>query len=701
MQNLLIVESPGKIKKIQTSLGDDWVVAASVGHVRDMPEKEIGVAAPNFVPVYNPTERGAQQIAKLKRLVQSSSAVYLAMDADREGESIAWHLKEALGLKAPHRITFTEITEPAIKKAINTPRAIDMQLVHAQEARRVLDRLVGYTVSRPLSNVTGQSMSAGRVQSPTIRILVERERAIRDFNGTTHFGAKITFAGDWFAEWNVKPMLPSGAAYWMDKDFADAVAKTKQVTVSSFDLAEARRAPPPPFTTSTFQQAAFNRFKLAPEDAMKVAQRLYEKGAITYMRTDSTNLADEAIAAIAVEAKKRGLTVVAPARKWKSKNGAQEAHEAIRPSHFEDEQFGEEGSDDRKVYRLIWERTLACQLEDARYAVRRAVLDATVAGKPVSFVASGRTLTHKGWLAILAGDDTEDAGAEADNPVPMLAVGQAVSVTNGEMLTKKTKPLPRFTQGSLVRELESEGIGRPSTYATIIKTIESRGYIEIKKTKIYATPKAEVAVDAMVLHRFSFIELGFTRGMEDRLDQIAEGKDTYLSTISAFYAKLTAELEVMGSAPITANGGIVHACPSCGKPMRSITLPTGTFWGCTGYPVCRTSLPDDKGKPGAAGSKSTFSGATAPVASGKKLSPPCPKCGGTVQLSDKWIVCDAACGFKLWREVASKRLSEKDVVTLLKTEAIPKSDGFKTKAGKPFSTGLKLNADKTKLEFSF
>jgi DNA topoisomerase-1 len=645
MAKLLIVESPGKIKKIQSILGSGWTVAASIGHVRDMPEKEIGVAAPRFIPQYVPTERGAQQIAKLKKLAKEASAVYLATDADREGESIAWHLKEAIGLKSPLRVTFREIEGPAIRQAIESPRSIDINLVAAQEARRVLDRLVGYKASGPLSRATGQKLSAGRVQSPTVRLMVERERAIRAFKKTIHFGAKLSFDGGWFAEWNPVPMLAKGEPYWMDKTFAEKVAGTKQVSVSSFASGDARRAPPAPFTTVTFQQAAYNRLKFNPDMAMQLAQKLYEQGAITYMRTDSTNLSAEALVDLAIEARGRGLKALDKPRQWKSKADAQEAHEAIRPTHFDADQAGET-PDERKIYRLIWERAMACQIEDAIYAVRRAGLAAVVDGQAVSFQATGRTLKHKGWLAVQEGDDTDDQPAEADNPVPALVEGQSLEVARGEMLVKETKALPRFTKASLVREIESEGIGRPSTYATIIKTLESREYVEDKRDKLFATAKAETLFDAM-LGKFSFFELPFTRLMEERLDAIAAGRDSYLATITAFHDQLEAELLAM--------------------PVAAQAVSTATSQ--------HTSKDDELGVP-------------------------CPVCGGVLRSQAKFIVCDTG-DFRLWREIAGKKLTARDAVKLIKAGELPKMDGFTSKAGKPFSAGLKMSADKTKVEFVF
>jgi DNA topoisomerase-1 len=299
--NLLIVESPGKVKKIQSFLGDDWHVAASVGHVRDLPEKDIGVQGPDFKPNYIETDRGKKVIADLKQLLSRAKGVWLATDPDREGEAIAWHLQESLGLNDPQRVTYTEITEAAVKQALNQPRKIDLNLVRAQEGRRVLDRLVGYRVSPVTSVLTGKQLSAGRVQTPALRLVVEREEAIRAFKQTTHFGVELTFdavpnvQAGWKAVWNTKNWLSEGQEYFLDRLAAEKIAEIKQLDVVSYQEGESKQAPPAPFTTSTLQQATSNALQFNPQDTMGIAQKLYEAGHITYMRTDSPNLSDEAI----------------------------------------------------------------------------------------------------------------------------------------------------------------------------------------------------------------------------------------------------------------------------------------------------------------------------------------------------------------------------------------------------------------------
>ena len=337
---LLILESPGKVKKIQEILGLGWKVAASVGHVRDLPVKEMGVAAPDFKPQYIPTDRGKDVLSRLAGMVKNAEEVFLATDPDREGEAIAWHLQDALKLKNAKRVTYTEITEAAIRAALSAPRSIDMALVAAQEGRRVLDRFCGYMVSGPLSNVAGEKLSAGRVQSPAVRLVVEREREIQDFRSTTHYGVELTFENvdnitdGWKAVWQVKLWLEDGQEYLLDKALAEKAAELRSLEVIDCKDSESRSAPPAPFTTSSLQQAAYNALKYTPKQTMQLAQKLYEGGHITYMRTDSPNLSQEAVDAIRTFCEGQGWPLVEKPRSWKSKEGAQEAHEAIRPTHI-------------------------------------------------------------------------------------------------------------------------------------------------------------------------------------------------------------------------------------------------------------------------------------------------------------------------------------------------------------------------------
>jgi len=592
---LLILESPGKVKKVQEILGPGWKVAASVGHVRDLPVKEIGVAAPDFKPKYLPTDRGRDVLSRLAGMVKNAEEVFLATDPDREGEAIAWHLQDALKLKNAKRVTYTEITEAAIRAALAAPRPIDMALVAAQEGRRVLDRFCGYMVSGPLANAigaTGEKLSAGRVQSPAVRLVVDREKEIRAFSSTTHYGAELTFENvdnitdGWKAALLVKPWLEEGQEYLLEKSLAEKAAALRTLDVLDCKESESRTAPPAPFTTSTMQQTASSSLKFGPKQTMQLAQRLYEQGAITYMRTNSPNLSQEAIQAIRAYCEAKGWPLVETPRKWKSKEGAQEAHEAIRCTHIEVEEAGET-ADEKALYRLIRLRSLACQLEDAVYAVRTLQLGADVDGKQALFEAKGRTLLSQGWKILAASEDDADEGEkEPENPVPAMKPGTKATALTGTVTTKKTKPAARFTEASLIRELEKRGIGRPSTYAAILDTIISRGYVKTEKRFLVPTSLGEKIVSGLCGH-FSFIEYDFTRTMEQSLDDIAEGKAEYRAVIGSAHDQLSREVQEFAKA----TGKV---CEKCGKPMVHRVKKPGKdgkggydFWGCTGWPECQ------------------------------------------------------------------------------------------------------------------
>lgn len=598
---LLILESPGKVKKVQEILGPGWKVAASVGHVRDLPVREMGVAAPEFKPQYIPTDRGKDVLSRLAGLVKNAEEVFLATDPDREGEAIAWHLQDALKLKDAKRVTYSEITETAIRAALSNPRSIDMALVAAQEGRRVLDRFCGYMVSGPLSNAVGEKLSAGRVQSPAVRLVVDREKEIKAFSSTTHYGAELTFENvdnitdGWKAALLVKPWIEEEQEYLLDKSIAEKAAALHTLDVLDCKESESRAAPPAPFTTSTMQQAASSSLKFTPKQTIQLAQSLYEQGAITYMRTDSPNLSQEAVHAIRTYCEAKGWPLVETPRKWKSKEGAQEAHQAIRPTHIEIEEAGET-ADEKALYRLIRLRSLACQLEDAVYAVRTLQLGADLDGKQALFEAKGRTLLSQGWkiLADQGGPCAESEGSEEGekeplNPVPAMKPGTKATALTGAVTTKKTKPAARFTEASLIRELEKRGIGRPSTYAAIIDTISSRKYVTTEKRFLVPTPLGEKIVSGLCGH-FSFIEYDFTRNMEQSLDDIAEGKAEYRAVIASAHDQLSREVHEFAKA----TGKV---CAECGKPMVHRVKKPGKdgkggydFWGCSGWPECSETI---------------------------------------------------------------------------------------------------------------
>ncbi len=600
---LLIVESPGKVKKIQSFLDSSWKVMASVGHVRDLPKKDMGVEPPNFVPSYLPTTRGREVLVKLKAAVKNASEVYLATDPDREGEAIAWHLEDALNLKNVKRIRYAEITAQAVKDAIANPQMIDRNMVAAQEGRRVLDRLVGYMVSPALSKQTGGRLSAGRVQSPAVRLVVERERAIKDFKVTVHYGVELIFEAmehvskGWKASWLPKlgGWLDDEEEYLLDKSIAEQVAAVRDVVVTSCEESEKKAAPPAPFITSTLQQAASAALKMSPKQTMAIAQKLYEDGHITYMRTDSPNLSNEAIAEIRSWAATQDYPLPAKPRVWKGKEGAQEAHEAIRPTHFEVEIAGET-EDERKLYQMIRLRAIASQLEEAVFLVRILRLEAVINSKTAYFEARGRVLKVAGWKALVAEDQTSEDDKEEENQIPLLEKQRHLVAQDSQLLTKKTKPPKRYTEAALIKALEAKDIGRPATYASILDNITSRGYLAFDKRFLVPTEIGEKVVDSLTGH-FFFLDYLYTREMEAALDDIASGKKKYLDVVSEGHERLSKEIDIFVDETSP-------KCPECGKSLRHMKRADKgekkgfNFWSCSGYPDCRVTFTDANNAPG-------------------------------------------------------------------------------------------------------
>ncbi len=460
--------------------------------------------------------------------------------------------------------------------------------------------LLPYMVSGPLSDVAGMRLSAGRVQSPAVRLVVEREREIKAFASTTHYGAELTFAtvdnitSGWKAVWVVKPWLAEDQEYFLDQVIAAKVAALRTLDVQDCQETESRLAPPSPFTTSGLQQAASTALKFSPKRTMELAQRLYEAGWLTYMRTDSPNLSQEAVQSVRAFCENQDWPLVDKARVWKSKEGAQEAHEAVRPVNIEIEEAGE-NADEQALYRLIRLRTLASQLADAVFAVRTLKLTAMVDGKEALFEARGRTAVSQGWKLLYQAEEVQDAGEDKEddmhNPVPVLQPGTQITAVSGAVLTRKTKPAARFTEASLVKELEKRGIGRPSTFAAILDTLQRREYVKLEKRNLVPTPLGEKVVDSLTGH-FSFADFEFTKGMEQALDDIASGKARYKDVMSAAHAQLTTELAAFNKA----KGGTGKTCPKCGKPMRHKVKAAGKdgkggydFWGCSGWPECKAT----------------------------------------------------------------------------------------------------------------
>ncbi len=730
---LMIVESPNKVKKIKEILGAGWDVAASVGHIRDLPVKTLGITMPGYQPQYELSERGADVVNTLRARAAKADQVYLATDPDREGEAIAWHVAEALKLKKPQRVSFDAITPDVVRRALEKPRVIDLHLVHAQEARRVLDRLVGYQVSPVLSRQAARSgLSAGRVQSPAVRLVVDREREIEVFVEVRHFGAELSFDGNsWRAQWETGPYLKKSAAdpegkYILDKALATRAAACRACTVLTSSNRISKQPPPPPFTTSTMLQAASIRFRWKPDQTAQVAQRLFEAGLITYHRTDSQNFSKEAVKEVRGYAAGRGLPLPPAGRTWRSQGNAQEAHEAIRPTHFAAERAGEDAMQ-QQLYTLIWQRAVASQLADAEWSVNTTRLKAKNGTKKdaetFTFKAEGRVLVVQGWKALTAKDDAdedEDGGdSESGGKVPVLAVGAAVRAESGKVLYKKTQPPPRYSQAGLIKKLENIGIGRPSTYPAILKNVQARGYLEDDKKYLRPTELGVLVVDALV-KRFSFLEFAFTRDLEQQLDEIAEGRAEYLTVVSAADERLQGELLALRAVPRTP--GASAPAPVWRPGSTPARAPGGaTFTVQAAAPAgkkrvaARAKIKSDerpravrsaKAKPAAKGfpvSKQKPSAHKTRVAA-----PPCPVCkAGFVRLANedaKFYGCSASsdqkCPFKIWRSVAGRSLSEADVLALCRDGKTGKLSGFTSKAGKPFEAVLMLSED-GKVEFSF
>lgn len=613
LKHLIIVESPNKVGKIGEILRaleksgkiprGDYIVDASYGHIRDLPMREGSISRPGYALHYELSDKGRKIIQRLKAKVAEADEVSLSTDPDREGEAISWHLKAVLGLTTYQRVTFNEITEAAILAAMTAPRKINDQLVRAQEARRALDWLVGYRVSPALSNHTGKPLSAGRVQSVAVRLVVEREREIVAFQETKHFGASLSFdSGAWQAEWVTKPHLAEGREYILDKTLAERAASCRQFTVTACETRPERKAPPAPFTTSSLLQAASVALKLKPEATMDAAQELFAAGHITYHRTDSQNLSGEAIELIRTLASKNRWELPEQSRRWPSKDGAQEAHEAIRPTHFDVETAGDDDAQ-RGLYRLIWQRAVACQLADAEYSTATIELDAETHGTTFKFRARGSVPTKQGWKALTAKDAAEEdegEGTDGDGgKVPALAVGSGKTADSGKVLAKKTRPPTRYTEASLIKKMEALGIGRPSTYANIMKRIgPEKGYVTEQKRFLVPTEAGVSVVDGLC-GRFVFAEYPFTREVEESLDNIACGKATYLDVVRTFDEALSGELTALGAS------GVKHPCPECGRTLLRREGKRGPFWGCSGYrDGCEVTCADDGGKPGAVNTKS-------------------------------------------------------------------------------------------------
>ena len=579
-KKLLIVESPTKARTIGNYLGKDYTVLASVGHVRDLPKsnKDAVDIEDGFVPRYVVPAEKREVIEKIKRAAASADEVYLATDPDREGEAIAWHIKQVADLKKPHRVVFHEITKHAIEEALKHPRTIDEHLREAQEARRVLDRIVGYDLSGLIWKKVRYGLSAGRVQSPAMRILAEREREIDNFVPETYFvlSALLKGKGEEFpATCTVEPKTREEA------DRIVSAGRAAAWKIAKITEREEERNPRPPFTTSTLQQTASTRLGFTPSRTMRAAQKLYEAGHITYMRTDSVNLAKEAVASMAnvIEHAFGKDYVAVRAYKTKSKN-AQEAHEAVRPTDAGKESAGNT-PDEQHLYALIRTRALASQMASAKI-MRTSIAAQSEADIP-PFTATGSRVLFPGWLAL----DTRARGEDVE--LPKLAEGDALTLLSLGAEEKQTEPRSRYTEAGLVKELEKRGIGRPSTYASIMQTIQNRGYVEKDGRTLKPTATGMVVSGWLEKNFPDYISDDFTAEMENELDEIARGERGYKETLSTFYTPFEKAVRSKDKLPKATSLGDApeeFPCPICGGPMEYKLGRGGVFMSCKRYPEC-------------------------------------------------------------------------------------------------------------------
>ncbi len=651
--NLVIVESPSKAKTIGKYLGSDYTVKASMGHLRDLPKSKMGVDLEHdFTPQYQPVRGKEELIKELKKAASQADTVYLATDPDREGEAISWHLKELLNLpdEKTHRVTFNEITKKVVQDSIAHPRDIDYNLVDAQQARRILDRIVGYELSPLLWKKVRRGLSAGRVQSVATRMVVDRENEIRAFQPREYWSLDVTlnrlgkpgsFVAHYYGEDKKRELANQAETQAVIDDITG-----KEFTVTNVKKAEKKRSSAPPFTTSTLQQEASRKLNMTPKKTMMVAQQLYEGvdvegegtlGLITYMRTDSLRLSDEAMAAAAdfIRARYGDSYYYGKFHVYKTKAGAQDAHEAIRPTHVELDPDAIRHSltpDQYKLYKLIWSRFLASQMANAVFDT--VSIDTDCMGH--RFRSSHQSMRFAGFIAVY--EEGRDDEAEAvGSPLPDLQVGEKALSSKIEKEQHFTQPPARYTEATLVKAMEEKGVGRPSTYAATISTIEDREYVEKQDKRLSPTPLGEIVTGLMVERFNDIIDVEFTANMESRLDAVEEGKQHWKDLLADFYKGFSQELKdaeeaLEGVRLKVPEEETDEICELCGRKMVIKMGRFGKFLACPGFPECKNTKPLVERMPGR-----------------------CPKCGsGMLKRKSKrgyaYYACEkgAECGFMTW-----------------------------------------------------
>ncbi len=651
--DLVIVESPSKAKTIGKYLGADYEVKACMGHLRDLPKSSMGVDFENnFEPVYQPVKGKEDIISDLKKSAKNSEKIFLATDPDREGEAISWHLQALLGIpdEKVNRVTFNEITKGVVTKAIQAPRAIDRSLVDAQQARRVLDRIVGYELSPLLWKKVRRGLSAGRVQSVATRLVVDREEEIRQFIPEEYWTLDVTLArvtkpGSFTAHFYGDPKkreLTSG------EQVADVIStmEGQPFHVHSVKRTEKKRSPAPPFITSTLQQEASRKLGMTPKRTMALAQQLYEGieitgvgavGLITYMRTDSLRISEEALAAAKDYILRRwgGAYYYGEPHRYKTKSAAQDAHEAIRPSAVEldpERVRADLNKDQYRLYKLIWDRFLASQMACAVYD--NVAIEAAC-GKNI-FRANHQSMKFPGFTALYE-EGKDDEQEELQSPLPDLAEGEPLDRTATKPEQHFTAPPSRYTEATLVRAMEEKGVGRPSTYASIISTIQDRDYVIKKEKRLWPTPLGEVVTGLMKERFQGIIDVAFTAQMEEKLDQVEEGTIQWKHVLADFYdgfkKDLTGAEEALEGVRLKVpDEETDEICEVCGRKMVIKNGRFGRFMACPGFPECTNTKPIVEHMPGR-----------------------CPKCGsGMLKRKSKrgfaYYSCEkgAECGFMSW-----------------------------------------------------
>ena len=651
--NLVIVESPSKAKTIGKYLGPDYTVKASMGHLRDLPKSTMGVDLEgDFTPRYIPVKGKEDLIKELKSAASAAQTVYLATDPDREGEAISWHLKELLNLpdSKARRVTFNEITQKVVKESIENPRQIDYDLVDAQQARRVLDRIVGYELSPLLWKKVRRGLSAGRVQSVATRLVVDRENEIRAFQPKEYWSLDVklnllekpgSFTARYWGEEKKRELENEAQTQAVIDDITG-----KYFTVTSVKRAEKKRSAAPPFTTSTLQQEASRKLGFTPKKTMMVAQQLYEGvdvsgegtlGLITYMRTDSLRLSDEAMAAAAnfINWRYGKEYYYGKFHVFKTKSGAQDAHEAIRPTHVEldpDRIRGSLTPDQYRLYKLIWSRFLPSQMANAIFDT--VSIDTACAGH--TFRSSHQSMRFAGFIAVYE-EGRDDEGEAVGSPLPELNAGDKASCEKIEKEQHFTQPPARYTEATLVKAMEEKGVGRPSTYAATISIIQDRDYVVKQDKRLMPTALGEV-VTGLMMERFNdIIDVEFTATMENKLDAVEEGKQNWKELLSDFYGGFKQELKDAEAAMEGVRLKVPdeesdEICEVCGRQMVVKMGRFGKFLACPGFPECKNTKPLVERMPGR-----------------------CPKCGsGMLKKKSKrgyaYYACEqgAECGFMSW-----------------------------------------------------